>query len=300
MSNKSILYVPGKNPKPPATQHHCMLLKTMLEGVRRADLEAAKSMERNHELLKLIAWNSLYYYGEKDTSRDLPWIDELLNKHGPSQQDIDEATHWHRTLDRMLYNIADYFPFIINFLPKALRATVIETNRYFFNHNNIACEIRELLKAQLRPLLANNDRVLLIGHSLGSVIAYDTLWELSHEEQLDGKVDLFLTIGSPLGMNFVQHRLAGHNEKNAKRYPACIRRWANVSSVGDITALDRVFKDDFGDMLKYGLIESIEDHCEGIFNYFHDENGLNCHRSYGYLVNPAVGKVIADWWSGID
>jgi hypothetical protein len=23
---------------------------------------------------------------------------------------------------------------------------------------------------------------------------------------------------------------------------------------------------------------------------------LNCHRSYGYLVNPAVGNIIADWW----
>lgn len=48
-------------------------------------------------------------------------------------------------------------------------------------------------------------------------------------------------------------------------------------------------------MLDLGAIESIEDHCEGIYNFFRNEEGLNCHRSYGYLVNPAVGKVIADW-----
>ncbi len=70
----------------------------------------------------------------------------------------------------------------------------------------------------------------------------------------------------------------------------------NISSVGDLTALDRTFADDFSEMLALGMVNSIEDHCEGIYNFFHNEEGLNCHRSYGYLVNPDVGKVIADWW----
>lgn len=70
----------------------------------------------------------------------------------------------------------------------------------------------------------------------------------------------------------------------------------NVSSVGDLTALDRVFADDFAEMLSLGIIELIQDYCEGIYNYYSDEQGLNCYRSYGYLVNPTVGKIIADWW----
>jgi len=49
-------------------------------------------------------------------------------------------------------------------------------------------------------------------------------------------------------------------------------------------------------MLKQGLVKSIEDHSHGIYNYFRSDEGLNCHRSYGYLVNPAVGSIIADWW----
>ena len=81
-----------------------------------------------------------------------------------------------------------------------------------------------------------------------------------------------------------------------RRYPAVIRHWVNVSSVGDVTALDRYFHDDFRPMLELGLVKSIEDHTDGIYNFFHNEDGLNCHRSYGYLVNPAVGKIIADWW----
>lgn len=131
---------------------------------------------------------------------------------------------------------------------------------------------------------------------MGSVIAYDTLWELTHLEHLPGKVDLFLTLGSPLGMHYVQRRLNSYKMKNEQKYPTNIHRWVNISSVGDISALDRVFRDDFSHMLELGIIESIEDHSEAIYNFFRNDKGLNVHRSYGYLVNPTVGYIIADWW----
>ena len=53
-------------------------------------------------------------------------------------------------------------------------------------------------------------------------------------------------------------------------------------------------------MLDLGIIGSIEDHTDGIYNFYHNEEGLNCHRSYGYLVNPATGNIIADWWRASD
>ncbi len=296
MNQKHIIFVPGKNPKPPADQHRKLLWRTLLEGVRRADTSVADHLSGQVTSFKFIAWNYLYYQKNKDIILDLPWIDTLINQHGPTAQDIEEAKSWHIKLDRLLYNIVDHLPFLLQLLPEQLRSTAKETKRYFQNENNIASEIRELLKQELRPILANNDKVLLIGHSLGSVIAYDTLWELSHLEHLPGKIDLFLTIGSPLGMNYVQRRLMGHDKVGANKYPKNIRRWVNISSVGDVTALDRIFSDDFNPMLNFEIIESIEDHCDGIYNFFRNEAGLNCHRSYGYLVNPAVGKVIADWW----
>jgi hypothetical protein len=134
---------------------------------------------------------------------------------------------------------------------------------------------------------------------MGSIIAYDAFWEMSHIEQRRDKLD-FLSLGSPLGMNFVQHRLLGSHAQGKRKYPGVIRRWINIAAVGDVTALDRCFRDDFQDMLALGLVTSIEDHTQGIYNFFHNEKGLNCHRSYGYLVNPATGKVIADWWQNSD
>ncbi len=300
MNDKYIVLVPGKNPKPLPEQHRNLLWRTLLEGVRRADPGVVSDLSHHPDDFKLIAWNYLYYRETKDESRDLPWIDALIHTHGPSAQDIEKANSWHLRLDRFLFSVADLFPTLIPLLPKPLRMTTEETRRYFENQDNIARKIRELLKQVLRSLLADTKKVLLIGHSLGSVIAYDALWELSHVEKLTGKIDRFLTLGSPLGMNYVQRRLMGADERGRQRYPTNVRRWVNVSAVGDLTALDTTIGDDFGEMRGLGILESIEDHCDGIYNFFHNEEGLNSHRSYGYLVNPAEGKIVADWWQSAD
>jgi hypothetical protein len=295
MTTKHIIFVPGKNPKPQPVQHRELLWKAMIEGVRRADRTLASTLQEHFAQFQLISWNYLFYHTYKDITPDIPWIDALINKHGPTEQDIHEAKSWHKRLDRMLFTLADHLPFIIQFLPKEVKSAATEINRYFDNTDNIASDIRKPLKQTLRPLIEKNEPVLLIGHSIGSVIAYDTLWELSYQEGLHGKVD-FLTIGSPLGMHYVQRRLMGMKENEEKTYPKLIRHWVNLSSEGDIIALERNFHNSFKELRKLGLVKSIEDHSHGIYNYFRSDEGLNCHRSYGYLVNPAVGNIIADWW----
>ena len=294
MTRKNLIFIPGKNPKPPPKLHRDMLWRCLVEGVRRAQPELAAELGDNSQCFRLIAWNRLYYDTEKDGNRDLPWIDALINRHGPNEEDIREAHAWHRQLNRTLYAIADHLPFLIRFLPGPASATINELRRYFHNSNNIAYHIREQLKRVIRPMLDNREQVLVIGHSMGSIIAYDAFWEMSHIEHRKDRLD-FLSLGSPLGMNYVQHRLQGSLDQGKRKYPTIIRRWVNIASVGDVTALDRHFHDDFRSMLDLGIIESINDHADGIYNFFHNEDGLNCHRSYGYLVNPATGNVIADW-----
>lgn len=269
--------------------------RTLLEGINRFNPKISDNLSHHSESFKLIAWNHLYYHCKKNINEDLPWIDALFKKAGPTELDIEEASSTHRKLFRILYIIGDRFPFLIRLLPSELLTTAEETKRYFQNKNNIACEIREQLKIVLRPLLKNNSDVLLIGHSMGSIIIYDTLWELSHLESFQNKIDL-LTLGSPLGMNYVRRRLKGNQYTGKNKYPTNIRNWTNISAVGDITSLDRVFSIDFAEMQKLEILESIKDYCEGVFNFFRNEEGLNCHRSYGYLINSTVSEVIAKWW----
>lgn len=295
MTTKQIIFVPGKNPKPEAALHRELLWRTLVEGVRRADRAVAGTLQASDAQFHLVGWNYLYYSEYKDITRDIPWIDALINKHGPTEQDIQDAHSWNIWLSRFLLTLGDHIPLLIRMLPEEVRSTDHEISRYFNNTDDVARKIRELLKQTLRPMLEQQDVVLLIGHSLGSVIAYDTLWELSREEGMKGKVD-FLTLGSPMGMHYIRRRLLGMNGSGVKSYPDLIRHWINVAAEGDVTALNQNLKESFHPMLEQGLVESIEDHCHGIYNFFRSDEGLNCHRSYGYLVNPAVGSIIVDWW----
>lgn len=293
-----IIFVPGKNPKPPAAAHRAQLWRCLLRGVEQVDAGAAAALRAHASCFELVAWNRLYYASVKPlAAEDLRWIDVLLDKSGPSDADRREALSWRHKTAWLSYTLGDYFPLLIDLIPDpAVKSTIQETARYFENTGGIGAQVRELLKAPLRAAFAAGERVLLIAHSMGSVIAFDALWELSREEGNPGRVDLLLTLGSPLGMRFVQKRLRNVGVADARRYPANVRRWINVAAEGDLTALDTHLAGDFAAMRGPGLTESIADEHAGVFNYFRDANGLNVHRSYGYLVNPRVGRVIAGWW----
>ncbi len=296
-SRNRIIFVPGKNPKPLPAVHRALLWRCLLGGVRHADPELVALLCAAQDSFQLAAWNGRYYHQIKAAEDEIPWIDAMLEKSGPDPQDVREALSGWRRRARWLYTLADKFPFLITLLPSdAVKSTIRETERYFSNRDDIGRQVRELLKAPLRRMFADGDRVMVIGHSMGSIIAYDALWELWHEEQNPGRIDLFLTLGSPLGMQFVQQRLVGFRESPGRRFPGNIRRWQNAASQGDLTALDRALKDDFSPMVAQGLTESIDDMNAGLYTYYRNQDGLNVHRSYGYLAHPLIGRVIADWW----
>jgi hypothetical protein len=292
-----IIFVPGKNPKPPAEDHCALLWRCLRRGLELVDPAVARAIAAVPDCFHLVAWNAMYYGQIKDVDEDVPWIEALCHKTGPDAADVHEALSWRNKRARLLYLIADHMPALIPLLPDpAVKSTVRETERYFRNQDGIGTRVRELLKAPLRQMFAAGDRTLVIGHSMGAVIAYDALWELTHLEGHPGKVDLFLTIGSPLGMHFVQDRLLGFHRNDDQRFPCNIRHWINIAAHGDLTALDPEVRDNFMPMIEQGCVETIEDRHRGVFNYFRNEKGLNVHRSYGYLVEQHVTRAILAWW----
>jgi hypothetical protein len=138
---------------------------------------------------------------------------------------------------------------------------------------------------------------LLIGHSMGSVIAYDALWQLSHQSYDSYQLDTFLTLGSPLGQRYIQRRLLGNDKKGVAEFPTNIRRWVNITAYGDMTSIDANIANDFAEMMDLGLIDAIED--RQVYNYFRQDGDgeLNVHAEYGYLVNEETAAIIAAWWS---
>lgn len=292
-----IIYVPGKNPKPPAEQYKQQLRRCLLEGVRKADPGVHAELAALPDFFTLIAWNH-DYYGRYADFDDSPWIDRLVAKPEASPEDIREARRWRVRVGRISHLIADRFPALISLIRNPrLRASIEDTAGYFENREGIADKVRRPLTECLREHGAAAGPILLIGHSLGSVIAYDALWTASHLDPVDCTVDLFLSMGSPLGMRFVQQRLLGHDAVGLLRYPTKIRRWLNVTAVGDPYAIDPHLRNDFGEMVELGLVEEIRDYEEPVYTWFRSPQfGLNVHRSYGYLVTRDIGGLIAGWW----
>jgi hypothetical protein len=294
---KKIIFVPGKNPKPPVQPHREQLLRCLLHGIRRIDPQAANDIE-DQDSFSIVAWNHLLYDRQRDINEDIQWVDRLLAQANHNENDVRDARALQYGLGRAMYVLGDHVPWLIPLIPDPrVKLSIRESEIYFRNKGNIACGIRDLQKQHLREAVSNGDRVLLIGHSMGSIIAYDALWELDHLEGIQQCVDCLLTIGSPLGMNYVQRRLIGHGQTGKHTYPGNIGRWINIASRGDLVALDPTLADDFGEMIRQKYIASITDMNGDIFNYYRDNKGINVHKSYGYLVNPHLARVVTDWWN---
>jgi hypothetical protein len=292
----TIIYVPGIKPKPPAAEHRAALWRCLLEGVRRADAEAAAEMACHAESFQLVSWAHLFYDTQRDIALDQPGIERLLAQPGPDERDLREALGWRRRLLRRLYLLSDAYPPLFNLVGEPdMRATLNDTRRYFRDEHGAALRVRQIVADALLEAWATGRRVLLAGHSLGSVIAFDVLWELSHRFNTSGRVDLFLTIGSPLGLQFVRGHLLGAREQGRRRYPTNIRRWQNLSAVGEMTALDRRMADAYAEMRALGLVQEISDRLD-LHTNFRGPEGLNVHKCYGYMANPVTGGVFASWW----
>jgi len=290
-----ILYVPGLLPKPEAETHKAALYRCLLQGVSKADPSAATQIDATDHSFDIVSWAYDFYREYRSISLDAAAIDAVIKQRHARDKDVREASSLIRRATVWLYRMGDLAPFLIPHLAtERMEVHIRDLRRYVKNHNGIADHIREMLKVSLRAASESGRPILLLAHSMGSVIAYDSLWEMTHKTGDRTRVDHLLTMGSPLGQNYLQKRIFGHDQNGEARYPHNIRRWTNLSSVGDLTAIDRVLRNDFGEMLELSLIEAIED--IDLLNYYRLNGQLNVHAEYGYLVSETTGRVIADWW----
>ena len=294
-----IIFIPGLLPKPEPEIHRAALLRCLLTGVRRIDEEVANAIESTTGAFDIVSWTYDFYRAHRDISIDAAAIDAVIEQDGASDADIAEATSWRRKALRWVYTLGDMLPiFIPHIASERMEVHLRDLHRYLNDANGIASHTRRMLKVALRAATKGRHPVLLVAHSMGSVIAYDSLWELSHSGRDRVPVDMLLTMGSPLGQRYMQKRIKGADKTGYRRYPNNIRHWNNLAAVGDMTAFDPILADDFEEMLGLGLLESLED--RSLLTHFRLDGELNVHAEYGYLVNEKTAHTIAKWWRGHD
>ncbi|MER7119648.1 hypothetical protein ACFQL8_26780 [Streptomyces goshikiensis] len=95
---------------------------------------------------------------------------------------------------------------------------------------------------------------VLIAHSLGSVVAYETL-----HAHPDLEVEVLVTVGSPLGLPAVMRRLEPEPREGRGTRPKRIRRWMNIADHGDFVAippkLGNAFPVDVHETVDIGLLD---------------------------------------------
>ena len=293
--SSAIIFVPGIRPKPPAEQQAEQLRRCLHSGVVAAggSTELAGDMA---DAFRLVGWSHDFYGLDADIQPDLQGIERLLAGGGSLAADSQEALSMGSRITSSLYAIADRFPFLTSvFATRRMETRVDEMHRYFDDQEGKGTAARLKVADALQVAWDNGQRVMLIGHSFGSVIAYDTLWDLSRMQGNPGRVDLFMSMGSPLTMRYIRGHLKGAHGSLAERFPANIDRWLNLAALGEVTALDRKLSDCFAPMVKQGLLASIEDNLS-LINQFRGPNGLNVHKCYGYFASPVVGELLGNWY----
>jgi len=293
LTDARIIFVPGLSPKPPAEAYRAQLLRVLLAALETARPRAARALATRPDAFVLVAWTHLFYPEPRDVALDLPGIERLLTE-PPTEKDRREVASWTLRLDILGRVIGDAVPALGRLANSALRAQLQDVTRYQRDEAGIGTAIRRLVAEQLESAWAVRERVLLIGHSLGSVICYDTLWETGRERSAERRVDPFVTLGSPLATHVIRRALRGADARGADAYPRNIASWVNLTARGDTTAFYPRLEPRFREMLELKLVDSIVDHVD-LENCFRGSNGVNAHEAYGYMFQRSLAEIVGDF-----
>lgn len=124
---------------------------------------------------------------------------------------------------------------------------------------------------------------IVIGHSQGSMIAYHVLRQL---QKADCDVRLFVTIGSPLGIQEVQDVLGKLVPGTPLAVPECVDRWLNVAERLDPVALDADISNDYPPNSREVKVDNI------VGLQINPEWESNPHSGTGYLSIDSVREAV--------
>lgn len=150
-----------------------------------------------------------------------------------------------------------------------------DVNKYLFDEPT-----RTRIQARLVKLLDEaKEPVMIVSHSLGTIIAYEVLCGY----EMEMTVPLFITIGAPLGIEPLKAKLRSNLGVRTLTKPWCVKKWYNFADPLDIVAADKSLADEYyGTKIKDFLVKNKE---KGV-------PGLESHSIIGYLQTEPIRKAV--------
>jgi len=130
-------------------------------------------------------------------------------------------------------------------------------------------DLHAAAQARIEAAVEADTRVV-VAHSLGTVIAYETLCR--HPEW---PVTDFITMGSPLGGTMIKSELESRPGSGPAPWPGPVLRWTNIRGSADPACL-----------------ETLAPHFDGPVVDHEVDNGHRVHDPEPYLNNPTTGRAL--------
>jgi len=307
-SRRSILFVHGSDFKPPAEVFLDEASTALRSGIERdfpdsvellgsLDLELAYYGDLGNELLRAHGkhYDEQLDIGDRrnalETLRKIP----QRKRFGLRQYD---SLRGKSAIPEAIADVASPLLGALGLTAPLVSMVARDFAIYLRGNTEFTEQVRGRVRSKLCEMLNRGDQLLLMTHGTGSFVAYDVLWQLSHDERFNAdysgaKVDLWMTLGSPISDDKLRKRLLGARRSGKARYPTNIITWQNISAEDDYVCHDKTVADDLKAMMREHVISSINDH--RIYNHTMRYGKSNPHCSLGYFIHPRVAKIVMEW-----
>lgn len=233
------------------------------QGSGELDLASAEQRELANSLLAQLVENAAFRSANPTDRRE---AEQALHQVRGDLADPQGIGTMIRPLVNALVRIGPFARLGFAVAEKLLVTTLREVTLYLTDD-----DIRQRAQQRVADLIGPETRVV-IAHSLGTVVAFETLHRVA------GGVPLLITLGSPLGLRtIVFDRL----KPQPPSVPAEVRRWVNIADRDDLVAAEPDLTRRFPETL--GVLES----------HYTVDNGANPHEATHYLTKPEVGAPVA-------
>ena len=305
--SKIIIGIHGLANKPPRARLAKFWRQSIAEGLQKT----CKITQPRFDL-RMVYWADLLYKVQQHDD-DLFDFDKLYNREPYTSGPKKLKTYGEGFLDKIRAEASTFAGAAVDFVKQqfgmdgladwVIEKTLKDLAFYYDDKRKIGDRSKPRKKVQARKVLQDElrnallplkgEQIMLIAHSMGTIIAYDVLRDIGREDP-QFEIAHFVTIGSPLGLPHVKGKIiaerdyAGAEHKRVRTPTVVAKSWTNYADRRDPVALDTHLRDDFGPNARG--IQVVDDPVSN--SYLSPSGGPNYHKSYGYLRTPELSAHI--------